>query len=89
MTTSFAGPMFRALGLENIIDMKKEMLDFIGDEMKRSQPHPEGNFMERFLAEAGRAVPGSRLECWGINMMTQVLSLTLTMTPLRTSKMCQ
>ena len=62
MTTSFAAPMCRALGLENIIDKKTEMLDFLADEMERTQPHPEGNFMERFMAEAGKAVPGSRLE---------------------------
>ena len=62
MTTSFAAPMCRALGQENIIDKKNEMTDFLADEMGRTQPHPEGNFVERFMAEAGKAVLGSRLD---------------------------
>ena len=62
MTTSFAAPMCRALGQENIIDKKKDFLAFLADEMGRTQPHPEGNFVERFMAEAGKAVPGSRLD---------------------------
>ena len=62
MTTSFTAPILRALRLENIIDMKIEMLEFIADEMARVQPHSEGNYMERFKAEASKAMPGSRLE---------------------------
>ena len=67
MTTSFTAPILRALRLENIIDMKNEMVEFLVDEMARVQPHSEGNYMERFEAEASKAMPGSRLERRVIN----------------------
>jgi len=59
MTTSFAAPISKALGLENIIDKKNNILDFLADEKARTLPDPEGNFMERFMVEAGKAAPGS------------------------------
>ena len=62
MTTSSAAPLLRALRFENLIDLKTDLLDFIADEMARFQPHSEGNYMERFKAEAGKAMPGSRSE---------------------------
>ena len=67
MTTSFTAPILRALRFENIIDMKNEMIEFLLDEMARVQPHSEGNYMERFKAEASKAMPGSRLEQRVIN----------------------
>ena len=62
MTTSFTAPVLRAFRLENIIDMKNEMMEFIIEEMARIQPDAEGNYIERFKAEASKAMPGSRLE---------------------------
>ena len=77
MTTSFTAPILRALRLENIIDMKIETYEFIADEMARVQPHSEGNYMERFKAEASKAMPGSRLERRVINLLKQFAHKTV------------